>query len=56
MSKHNNVNPGQYKVKGRERQGDDIVPSEEKAELTRTAHELREQAKGQQPRDPQRDE
>lgn len=49
MSKNNNVNPGQYKVAGRERQGEDIVPSEEKAELRRTAHELREQAKGHKP-------
>jgi hypothetical protein len=49
MSKNNNVNPGQYKVRGRERQGEDIVPEEEKAELTRTAHELREQAKWTQP-------
>jgi hypothetical protein len=49
MSKNNNVNPGQYKVAGRERQGEDIVPAEEKAELRRTAHELREQAKGHKP-------
>jgi hypothetical protein len=49
MSKNNNVNPGQYKVRGRERQGEDIHPSEEKAELTRVAHELREQAKGHKP-------
>jgi hypothetical protein len=33
MSKNNNVNPGQYKVAGRERQGDDINPQEEKAAL-----------------------
>ncbi len=25
MSKHNNVNPGQYKEGGRERQGDDVL-------------------------------
>ena len=49
MSKNNNVNPGQYKVAGRERQGEDVVPAEEKAELQRTAHELREQAKGHKP-------
>jgi hypothetical protein len=30
MSKNNNVNPGQYKVAGRERQGEDIVPQREK--------------------------
>ena len=33
MSKNNNVNPGQYKVAGRERQGEDINPKEEKAAL-----------------------
>lgn len=33
MSKNNNVNPGQYKVAGRERQGEDINPNEEKAAL-----------------------
>ena len=33
MSKNNNVNPGQYKVAGRERQGEDIDPREEKAGL-----------------------
>jgi len=35
MSKNNNVNPGQYKVAGRERQGEDIVPQDEKAKLIR---------------------
>jgi len=34
MSKHNNVNPGQYKVAGRERQGEDVVTSDHKARLT----------------------
>ena len=33
MSKNNNVNPGQYKVAGRERQGEDIDPNAEKAAL-----------------------
>ena len=33
MSKNNNVNPGQYKVAGRERQGEDINPQKEKAAL-----------------------
>ncbi len=33
MSKNNNVNPGQYKVAGRERQGEDIDPQKEKATL-----------------------
>jgi hypothetical protein len=35
MSKNNNVNPGQYKTRGRERQGEDIVPEIEKAEYMR---------------------
>lgn len=48
MSKNNNVNPGQYKVKGRERQGEDIVQSREKAKVSLKEHELREQAKPQQ--------
>ncbi|HTV02035.1 MAG TPA: hypothetical protein VMF13_15915 [Luteitalea sp.] len=33
MSKNNNVNPGQYKVAGRERPGEDINAPVEKAEL-----------------------
>ena len=33
MSKNNNVNPGQYKVAGRERQGEDIDAKKEKAAL-----------------------
>jgi hypothetical protein len=33
MSKNNNVNPGQYKVAGRERQGEDLNPEKEKAAL-----------------------
>jgi hypothetical protein len=37
MSKNNNVNPGQYKVAGRERQGEDIVPGAHKAQLTKAA-------------------
>jgi hypothetical protein len=35
MSKNNNVNPGQYKVAGRERQGEDVVPEIEKAKLAK---------------------
>lgn len=34
MSKNNNVNPGQYKVAGRERPGEDIVQRDHKAALT----------------------
>jgi hypothetical protein len=33
MSKNINVNPGQYKLRGRERQGEDINAPREKAEL-----------------------
>ena len=46
MSKNNNVNPGQYKVAGRERQGEDVNAQAEKAQLRKNAHELREKAKG----------
>lgn len=34
MSKHNNVNPGQYKVAGRERPGRDLVQEDHKAQYT----------------------
>ena len=34
MSKNNNVNPGQYKVAGRERPGEDVLASAHKAALT----------------------
>ncbi len=44
MSKNNNVNPGQYKVAGRERQGEDIVQEREKAKETVNEHEQRAQA------------
>ena len=36
MSKNINVNPGQYKVAGRERQGEDINPQQEKADLKKS--------------------
>jgi hypothetical protein len=39
MSKNINVNPGQYKVKGRERQGEDIVPERHKQELAKAREE-----------------
>ena len=35
MSKNNNVNPGQYKVAGRERQGEHIVHADERRQLSR---------------------
>lgn len=41
MSKNNNVNPGQYKVAGRERQGEDIDPQQEKATLKQNAKQPR---------------
>jgi hypothetical protein len=49
MSKNNNVNPGQYKTKGRERQGEDIVQEREKMTASVTEHEVREQAKRKKP-------
>jgi hypothetical protein len=45
MSKRINVNPGQYKVAGREHQGDDIVQAEHKAAASKKAEELRNQAR-----------
>jgi hypothetical protein len=52
MSKNNNVNPGQYKVAGRERQGEDVVQDREKMKEGVGEHEEREQASesGGQPR------
>lgn len=41
MSKNNNVNPGQYKVAGRERQGEDVVPELEKAKLANSRKAVR---------------
>jgi len=49
MSKNNNVNPGQYKVAGRERQGEDIVHEREKARASVTAHTERIAAKTSKP-------
>ncbi len=34
MSKNNNVNPGQYKEAGRERQGEDVVHADHKSQYT----------------------
>ena len=45
MSKNNNVNPGQYKVAGRERQGEEVVHEREKAKASVTAHTERVAAK-----------
>jgi hypothetical protein len=41
MSKNINVNPGQYKVKGRERQGEDIVHRSQKQELAKERQKRR---------------
>jgi hypothetical protein len=39
MSKYNNVNPGQYKVAGRARPGEDIVQSAHKQRLAKNREE-----------------
>ncbi len=36
MSSKNNVNPGTYKVAGRERQGENLVQEKDKQELATT--------------------
>jgi hypothetical protein len=46
MSKNNNVNPGQYKVAGRERQGEDVVPQLEKAKLAKVRDTLATKQRG----------
>jgi hypothetical protein len=48
MSKNNNVNPGQYKVAGRERPGQDISPELNREARSVRAHESREQARKSQ--------
>jgi hypothetical protein len=53
MSKNINVNPGQYKVAGRERQGEDIAAVEHKAAKSIKASELRQQARRRK-KDPER--
>ena len=46
MSKHNNVNPGQYKVGGRLRPGDDSSAQEhDKVRASTEEHERREEEK-----------
>jgi hypothetical protein len=45
MSKYINVNPGQYKLRGRERPGHDVLHEQEKIKASLTEHELRELAK-----------
>src|SRR2546423_1612741 len=45
MSKNINVNPDHYKVRGRERQGEDILHEQSKAARSQRVHALREQQK-----------
>ena len=47
MSKNNNVNPGQYKVAGRERQGENVNQREEKAALKQTQKAFRKRTNSQ---------
>jgi hypothetical protein len=41
MSKNINVNPGQYKIKGRERQGEDIIHERQKETLAKSLEKAR---------------
>jgi hypothetical protein len=45
ISKDNNVNPGQYKVGGRLRPGEDGRQEQDKERASVTEHELREEAR-----------
>lgn len=45
MSGKNNVNPGQYKVAGRERQGEEIVHEEQKQSMGEERARLARQRK-----------
>jgi hypothetical protein len=38
MSKKSNVNPGQYKVAGRERQGEEVVHDDQKKMMTQRSN------------------
>ena len=40
MSKRINVNPDHYKVAGRERQGEEVVASEERQKFVKVQHDL----------------
>jgi hypothetical protein len=40
MSKNNNVNPGQYKVAGRERMGENLGQSTDKQQLIKNREKL----------------
>jgi hypothetical protein len=54
MSRRINVNPGQYKLRGRERQGEDITPQAEKAEYMKNREEVAPTRKGDKGRVPRR--
>ena len=41
MSKNNNVNPGQYKLAGRERQGEEVNTKAERAKLAKNVEGAR---------------
>ena len=45
MSKNINVNPGQYRVGGRERQGEEVDTAKERAVLTKKGAEYRAERK-----------
>jgi hypothetical protein len=49
MTKYNNVNPGQYKLGGRERPGEGILHEQNKERAAIEEHRLREEAKKQTP-------
>ena len=40
MSKNNNVNPGQYKVAGRERQGENLGQEKDKQQMAKNREAL----------------
>lgn len=49
MSKNNNVNPGQYKTRGRERPGEGILHEKNKETASINEHRLREKATEHEP-------
>lgn len=51
MSKHNKVNPGQYKIAGREEPGKGILHEQNKERASVEQHEQREEAKRHRPKD-----
>jgi hypothetical protein len=50
MSKNNNVNPGQYKVAGRERQGENLVQGKDKATLIKSREQQSSKSRGKKKR------